>query len=284
MTIAAALMCRDGIVLGADTEYTFPYALKVQGPKLFDYIVDGLSVVFAGAGDVDFIKMTVEKIIEAFKGKALPLHEVKRVIENTVHQVYKRHIYPYPGPMHEKPQFDLLAATSAKGEPLKLFKTSRTGILEVNSYACIGDGMYLGRFIADQLYHSEMSVLQGLVLSSEMLAQAIRYVPGCGGGSQVWILYDNGYVVEQTEDQIRAGEDFRLKLTDLISTIFFELFDRSEVVKHPNFQAGFNAFLAAIILQFEHLETSTPRYDPAAFKQRIRDAVKKMEEIILHSS
>lgn len=276
MTIAAALMCRDGIALGSDTEYTSAYSLKVQGPKLFEYRVEGLTVVFAGAGDVDFTQMTVQRIVEGFEGRKISTREVIEIVSRNIQHVYKKHVYPFPGSPVDKPFFDLLIAIAERGHPQKLFKTSRTGIVEVDTYVCLGTGEHLGRFIADQLYHTGISLVQGAVLCTEMLIQAIRYVPGCGGEPKVWSLMDSGSIIRQDKEQTAMAEALRLKLTDLVSTTFFELLGRPQLLKNPQFVT----MLTTLFTQLgPRLFESSGRYDPTEFREALRSVIRDFEEL-----
>src|SRR5690242_6632496 len=108
MTIAAGFRCRDGIVLGTDTQYTLGGLLRADGPKLFNIAErSDLSMVIAGAGSVPFMRMAVEEIKTALTTIPLgtaALPNVKKVIEDVLMNVFSIHVFPVPG---EKPEFEL---------------------------------------------------------------------------------------------------------------------------------------------------------------------------------
>lgn len=61
MTIAAAFVCSDGIVLAADSEYTYNYS-KYEGEKLFQFGNDKWAIGIAAAGTMGLAKMFIDDL------------------------------------------------------------------------------------------------------------------------------------------------------------------------------------------------------------------------------
>src|SRR6266567_8616567 len=92
MTIAAGVVCSDGIVLAADTEHTRPFVAKYQKPKVFISPDNNLGVT--GAGTSDYIKVAFDKLCEKIKVPSGPL-EARRNVEDVIAKMHEQHIVPF---------------------------------------------------------------------------------------------------------------------------------------------------------------------------------------------
>ncbi|MGC2544639.1 MAG: hypothetical protein WA426_02245, partial [Silvibacterium sp.] len=107
MTIAAGFLCPDGIVLCADSEVSTDLE-KFDESKIFtlnERSLSGPTVIFAGSGWFDFVKMTVDKIMTraSFASHA---YEIEEIVEQTILEVHRKHVRYYPA--EQKPFFNLL--------------------------------------------------------------------------------------------------------------------------------------------------------------------------------
>ena len=60
MTIAAAFVCNDGVILGADTEVTRSAVCKTYESKILR-INDNVDVYLTYCGNVDFVREMIER-------------------------------------------------------------------------------------------------------------------------------------------------------------------------------------------------------------------------------
>jgi 20S proteasome alpha/beta subunit len=196
MTIAAGFLCNDGIVICADREVTTDYE-KYEESKIFTINPDGATtgptVVIAGSGWLDFVKMTVDKIRE----RTLFVthgYEVKEILESTLLEVYEKHIHFYPD--NPKPYFDLIVGIrDEKG--LTLLKTMRTSVNRIEDFTCMGIGDTLANFLSRKLSPQDDTVVEAALLAVQILDQVKTNVPGCGGQfSEVAVLPSEGKVIK----------------------------------------------------------------------------------------
>lgn len=272
VSIAAGFKCRDGVVVAADTQYDLGL-LKINGPKLFTHTFPGMSLIFAGAGDIDFIKMTVQMIRDEVSNGSPDSNAVKEIVKKTVTHVYRKHVYPYPAPSNEKPHFDLLVGLWKQGESVQLLKTSRTGVMKVEDYECLGVGMYLGKYIVDSVFRPNLSVRQAEFLAIELIEEAKRYVPGCGGETHIVTMNSDGSLGQQTKQAIRLARHVQSKLGDFGRICFFEFFDP---LVNPYASQIFNDLLTSFgeeFLQELQNEKLLPDYDVEESRKNIRNRI-----------
>ncbi len=192
MTIAAGFLCPDGIVVCADSEVSTD-SEKYEESKIFTLSAsDGPTVIFAGSGWFDYVKMTVDKIMgrAAFMTHA---HEIEEIVEQTVLEVHRKHIRYYPA--EPKPFFNLLVGIRDESG-LRLLLSSATSVRRVTEYACIGIGETLANYLSRGLTPQRESSEDAALLAVQILDQVKSNVPGCGGRfSEVVIVTKAGQIL-----------------------------------------------------------------------------------------
>jgi len=194
MTIAAGFLCKDGIVICADSEVSTELE-KYEESKIFTLHPHNSSlnptVIFAGSGWLDFVKMTVDKI----KHRALGVshgYEIEEIVEQTIMEVHRKHIRYYPA--EPKPFFNLLVGIR-DGDNLNLLLTAGTAVTRAPQYACIGIGDTLANYLSRGLMPQQESSETAALLAVQILDQVKKNVPGCGGMfSEVAILPKQGMI------------------------------------------------------------------------------------------
>jgi 20S proteasome alpha/beta subunit len=221
VTIAVGFLCTDGIVLGADTQYTQHYTtfgLKTQGPKLF-VVADrpDLAVIVAGAGSVSFMKMAVDKLKQAFSGLSIPSGtQIRDTVEVVLLDFFTKHVYNVPD--YKQPDFKLLIGARTNRNDFSLWETSLTSVaqLEEWDHVCIG----IGNTVSS--YALTITRGAGLVEWAKLRAAfcvnaAKRNVDGCGGPTRLLTLTANG-VEHVGVLEIEAAEKYADELLAYIGT------------------------------------------------------------------
>jgi 20S proteasome alpha/beta subunit len=227
VTIATGFKCIDGIVLSSDTELTHGDALKLNQGKLTIFDGYNFKAAMTGAGEWEYIKMAFERILDEFmrlqsesETPRISSHEVRRIVESTVLNIYKRHIRF--SPQEPKPGFWLLVGVETPDETF-LIKSADTAIRKSDGFECIGTGSALGNYLADMLYQPFMSVREGIFLTIYILRLAKKYVPYVGGRSSIVVLTPEGIRVPAVVGDIEAAFD---EVEALIRPLLFQAVDR----------------------------------------------------------
>lgn len=191
MTIALGLICRDSVVLAADTEVT-GFTGKWHREKVRNCVWTsqiGIATVFAGT--VEFALMACDKIFPRLLHSTPELPLVLDVIEGTIREVYEGPVAAFPGP--DKPNFSLLIGLRLRDHDFVNFiKTSDTAVRRADSFESIGIGEELARYLGSKLFRGGMPVEEGAVLAAYVLHEVKNNVVGCGGSSLILALEPNG--------------------------------------------------------------------------------------------
>lgn len=187
MTIAAGFCCKGGLVLAADSEMTIPESLKYEDFKVAKLDFEGLKGGISGAGDWEYIQMAFRKVMARLQ--ANPINP-QLAVEETVLEVYNNHIAAYP--YEPRPSFDLLLGIRERDGLCSLIKSSHTAVRRSLTFEFLGVGAVLGRYLADAMYDIGMSLRQAALMAIYILRLAKKYVPGCGGHSDILVVDTSG--------------------------------------------------------------------------------------------
>ncbi len=237
MTIAAGYKCLDGIVICADSEVSSDFD-KYEESKIFTMTsVTAPTVVFAGAGWMEFIKMAVSKI-KMTAQFAANANEIEEIVERVIMQVHRQHIRYYPSA--SKPYFSLLVGIKDGGD-LRLLQTSGTSIRPVTHSAFIGVGENLANYLSRGLTPEREPVERAALLAVQILEQVKTSVPGCGGRfSEVMILPEQGRMRNIPPSKLLDVEYRGRDFSGILKPLLLSFSDSS--ITDEEFEASFTEF------------------------------------------
>lgn len=190
MTIAAGIVCRDAVLLCADTEYS-GYAAKSIGPKMGEFDCPGGKIGFALAGGSHFAWSAVEKLKQGLQ--LVSPEETMAEAEAILEAEYRRHVFTHPSFPHDQSlPYWLLLVLQSPHRPVKLFVTSETALRPIHDCACIGLGGETGEYLIRLSFYPHMADRRAFHLASYALARVKRSIQGCGGGTTFLILRKDG--------------------------------------------------------------------------------------------
>jgi hypothetical protein len=187
VTIAAGFCCRGGLVLAADSEMTIPDSLKYEEFKVTKLDFEGLKGGISGAGDWDYLRMAFQKVVARLQVNPT---DPRLAVEETVLEIYNNHVAAYP--YEPKPSFDLLVGIREHDGLFSLIRSSQTAVRRSLTFEFLGVGAILGRYLADTMYSIGMSLRQASLMAIYILRLAKKYVPGCGGHSDILVIDSQG--------------------------------------------------------------------------------------------
>jgi 20S proteasome alpha/beta subunit len=186
MTIAAGVLCSDGIIVCADTEHTGDVS-KFQAQKII--AIDDQTFL-TGAGATDYILMTADKLKDEFKsGRPVNPTDARQIVETVVRGVHDEHIFSFwDGSDPNRPGMELIVATRCSGGELALIKTFNSATHLGSSFEFAGSGYPIFEYWC-RYFHRDRITMDGMtVLALFMLKEVKKVHPGCGGQSQIFYL------------------------------------------------------------------------------------------------
>ena len=193
MTIIAGFKCKNGIVVCADTLETSGPS-KRQVPKLHfeeTEIMPGepIALAFCGAGYGPLIDKLFDESWKSAQ-RAATIDDVCGEIESTIKVLYKEY-----GEIYQAgacPTAELIYGVKTKDGNTKLFSANGPIVTERADYYSAGAGYYMADFLASRMYEKNLTLRQCVILAAYVLFQAKEHVDGCGGGSHIAALRNDG--------------------------------------------------------------------------------------------
>jgi 20S proteasome alpha/beta subunit len=200
VSIGVAFVYDQGIVFCADTKISA--AVKGNESKIrFHLSKDSLCAMTFGMAGTDsiFLKAAVEACWERVKKmdfSTATMETVKNTAEFALAEFYRDHIYTHPDRAPGQLYFELLVGVWLQGKT-RLFLLHETVLEPVDSYACIGAGSYLAKYLVQQYMRANPGPIlleDATLMASFMVESAIDYDETCGGEPDILIVRNDGDV------------------------------------------------------------------------------------------
>lgn len=224
MTLALGFVCRDGVVLAADSELSNSFA-RSDGDKIW-YLRfplgagnPTLKVGVAGAGHVAFLTYAKD-LIQARLLPTMGLDQAQAAIGEVLKELYREHIYSYGQP-NERDHLNVYFLVGiAAHDGRRLLATELTAVNRVTRYQAIGGGTDLADFVVKRSSVAQPSVSDAVVLASQVLRYADDHVLGVGGPTRIIVLYDTAHDAGFVgQDDIAKHEAFVAKFDEAIRPV-----------------------------------------------------------------
>jgi 20S proteasome alpha/beta subunit len=230
VTLIAGMVCKDGIVMAADSEQS-GYFRKSNVPKLESYdapgsyasslagSVAGSSVIIAGAGNGELADYASHKIVRE-AADIMSMDDVEARLEGVLGNIFGTRFPIYKA--DDLGEFRLLIAIRApdRDRP-KLFSTYGSTLVERSKFV-LGSGTLVD-YILDQIYDSDMTTEDGVAAALSLLQIAKKYVDGVGGESKVAVLTNEGKVHQKPAFEVREEENILEEHSKLANTLMLSM-------------------------------------------------------------
>jgi hypothetical protein len=202
MTIAAGVMCPDGIILAADSQETVGESLKVFKPKLVELplLSAELKAVVVAAGDGTFIDVLVERISEQLDLVNPYVASAKQAIQDAIGRACDE-IWPHYTTQADKPKARLIIGVRAT-DGLMMLDAFVPMVKTADPYAFIGWGGDLATYKAKQLALAGMPTTVAAPLTAYILDVVKKNVEFCGGDTYLAVITSDGTVEHKSQDFI----------------------------------------------------------------------------------
>jgi 20S proteasome alpha/beta subunit len=209
MSLVVGCKCRDGFVLGADTEITYGNVVY-QDHKLFRYFSQkcGYNLVIGGAGDASYLTMAAQKIRDTADTLSNPnCNAIRDAAERTILEIQDTALKYWNVDDQNRPTIDLLIGVKDGAGNTQVFKIDRTAVLEIDSWAFIGSGSVLAAHLAEKMYAAGLSA----AVTVNLIGQIFREVKCKGtyvGGNTEIVATRNGGLQGEAFFQV-TNKDYR---------------------------------------------------------------------------
>jgi 20S proteasome alpha/beta subunit len=191
MTIAAGYLYEGGVILSADTQETISGYVKTSTEKITVFEGSRYTAAFAGAGNNAIqIDMVIQEICDEMKAEEPPsIIGFKTLLHTVLDRLLPQPYYP-----KDSPDVELLIAVRDNGRTF-LFATHDNVFAEIKEFECIGAGVVTGRSMFQRYYRRNHTLIESYIVVAYVLHHAKRWVDGCGGKSDIFLLPNDSKTV-----------------------------------------------------------------------------------------
>jgi hypothetical protein len=206
MTIAAGFVCREGILLCADTEQT-DWAMKLHGSKVGHFQFPGGQLAYAYSGNTRFAFSAIHKCRKELESGVTG--DALAHIETILDVEFRRNAFEHPDYSKDKAGigYQFILALRIEDAPFRMYVTTETAIHQVSEYDCIGFGEYLAHYLIRPWWVGGLPIHSVLSMAAYALTGTKEYVPGCGGVLVYLVLMHDGRVGVLTSHHPGASEN-----------------------------------------------------------------------------
>ena len=203
-TTTVGIVCKDGIVLGADRRASAGYMVADKKAQKVIKINDDMALTIAGlVSDAQLLSKIIRaqlKLLEVRKGKKSTVKQAANLLAGLVYNNVRRMsmVMSIVG--------FLLAGKDDKG--YHLFNIGIDGSLsEMEDYVCDGSGMMFATGVLEANYKKNMSLDEGVKLAVQALSTAMQRDIATGNGIDIMTITKDG-----TEFVLRKEIDTKIHI------------------------------------------------------------------------
>jgi 20S proteasome alpha/beta subunit len=210
MTIALGILAADGVVLAADSEYTWGY-LKTSGEKIWTAEAHG-AMAIAGAGSADYAEAVSLELLDVFtRTKAgVTVAGLEKRLRSTLLEFHAKHVVPFSAFPSDETAVWLIIGLQRDGKSY-LWATSKGTLRPRRPYAAIGYGTEYTHALLSAIFDTKDRALTGVELAKRLAGYVVyetkRHVQNCGQSTSVVMLKD-GRVVEVNGSTIQLLDSY----------------------------------------------------------------------------
>ena len=182
MTIAAGLLCKESLIICADTLVSTATVGGYQS-KIACYRLIGADVVFSLSGNVELAESAFQQCEQSLRnaqGKGLNQQEIANILRPILAQEYKTHVVDTG--WHPEHNYNLIVAIRA-GNGMGLYRTYCAALKRTkDGLECIGAGDDLFRVLVQPSFRRNQPSERAWQLVCAALLRVKRAMPGVVGG------------------------------------------------------------------------------------------------------
>lgn len=197
VTIAAGFVFGGGVLLCADSQFSYGGVAKARGSKVFAYHMGQASPVrigFALSGNVKYAKEGIREIgNRIIDSRAATTLEAEAAIREAHAEHYAK-IWRHPDYRAQDggPNYWLFVTTWTPTGGLSLWGTDDAALSPITDYDANGSGWYLFRYLLQNMYRQDMSLQHIVTLATHAFTELKTYDPNIGFNSEFLVARPTG--------------------------------------------------------------------------------------------
>jgi hypothetical protein len=211
MTIALGILCLDGFVIAADSEYSDANYMAFSQTKIMTCWAsngEGDALIVTGAGDASYMEAAFSDLDKFFADNpGLEIQAIEDNLRRYIRTFYKTHVLPFAAYGNQRPDIWLIIGARV-GSVFRLWTTSHNKLTrcQIVPYTCVGTGSTYARSILGRVFNST-NVEIAKLLAAYVIYLVKERIPECGKETHIQgIKIGSPYPLGFTNRQTRALE------------------------------------------------------------------------------
>ncbi len=196
MTIALGFFYSDGVLVGADNQFTVG-AAKISGQKTDRLSASWGTVVASFAGNSDYAAATFAECKHLKETKAFKEDQIQ-AMRNVLELRYKNNVFEHP--RYKSGEYDysfLFGVHLKKGSPgARLYKTTEGVMRPLSTFDCIGSGDLFGIDLMHSMYSYQMNHKRAVFFAAYVLSHASMRAQYVGDKFAFQVLTHDGSILD----------------------------------------------------------------------------------------
>jgi hypothetical protein len=205
MTLCASFLCKDGIVLCADSEESYGDD-KAHTQKLQWYTSEFIDVAVAGAGIGYLIDYAGAVALQQFTTLPRDAADCEARVRSVMQKLYREEFKIYPVDSRSQLLIQLLFAVRLKGQPPILISADGPLVRQVTDFRVIG--AELMKDVAHELHQFCYTTTEAVYASMYLLKEARNRFLGIGGPTHILTLPNEGTIHHERLWDMTEREQF----------------------------------------------------------------------------
>ncbi len=183
-TTTVAVICSDGVVVGADTRVTAgTFIAHKRGKKIFS-ITPRITITIAGLlADAQAIIDTLKYNIRLYELRNRRRMDAKSAARMLSYILFQNRLYPL---------YTELIVSGMDGGEFSLYRLDLLGSLVKDEYSSTGSGSPLALGVLENGYKKDITVGEGIELVAQSLAAAMSRDIGSGNDFDILVMDESG--------------------------------------------------------------------------------------------
>lgn len=183
-TTTVAVVCKDGVVVGADTRVTAgTFIAHKRGKKIFS-ITPTIAITIAGLlADAQAIIDTLKYNIRLYELRNRRRMDVRSAARMLSFILFQNRLYPL---------YTELLVSGMDGDEFSLYRLDLLGSLVKDDYSSTGSGSPLALGVLENVYKRDSTVEEGVNLVAQSLAAAMSRDIGSGNDFDILVIDRSG--------------------------------------------------------------------------------------------
>jgi 20S proteasome alpha/beta subunit len=208
MTIAVGILGGGGVVLAADTEYTWGY-LKTSGEKIWTAEGKAGALAITGAGSGAYLEAVSQRMTSVFlkQKRAVTADSLQRAFSAILTDFHAKHVVPYAQYPREETDIWLIIGFQGGGDGF-LWASEKDTLRACRSHVAAGIGREYAESLLGQTLKRKLPTKPTGTAFAERLAaycvfQTKRHVSYCGKSTSV-VALRNGRIEETNASKMQV--------------------------------------------------------------------------------